>query len=114
MKELSPSADPVTRSFIVKIDLPASIARPGQFGRLLLSVGGDESIYIPTAALVRRGQLELVYVVNAENVAVLKFVRTGRSLGDKIEILAGLESHDLVVTRGLTGLVDGDKVEVQP
>ncbi|MBK7143045.1 MAG: efflux RND transporter periplasmic adaptor subunit [bacterium] len=105
VKELSPSADPVTRSFIVKIDLPASIARPGQFGRLLLSVGGDESIYIPSAALVR---------LNAENVAVLKFVRTGRSLGDKIEILAGLESHDLVVTRGLTGLVDGDKVEVQP
>jgi RND family efflux transporter MFP subunit len=114
VKELSPSADPVTRSFIVKIDLPASVARPGQFGRLLLSVGDDQAIYIPSAALIHRGQLELVYTVSAENVAVLKFVRTGRTLGDKIEILSGLENHDRVVVSGQTGLVEGDKVEVQP
>ncbi len=114
VKELSPSADPVTRSFIVKIDLPASIARPGQFGRLLLSMSGDESIYVPRAALVKRGQLELVYVINAESVAVLKFVRTGRTAGEKVEILAGLNEHDHVVVSGLTGLMDGDKVEVQP
>ena len=113
--ELSPSADPVSRTFIVKIGLPAVPGlRPGQFGRLQLASGGDETIFIPRAALVKRGQLDLVYVVNTDNRAMLRLVRVGRQLPDRLEILAGLRENERVVIDGQRDLSDGDSVEAKP
>ena len=111
--ELSPSADPVSRTFTAKIGLPSAPGlRPGQFGRLQLSAGGDETIFIPRVALVKRGQLDLVYVVNAESRAMLRLVRVGRQFPDRLEILAGLRENERVVTDGQRDLSDGDSVEV--
>lgn len=113
--ELSPSADPVSRTFTAKIGLPSVPGlRPGQFGRLQLATGGDETIFIPRSALVKRGQLDLVYVVNAESRAMLRLVRVGRQFPDRLEILAGLRENERVVTDGQRDLSDGDSVEVRP
>ncbi len=113
--ELSPSADPVSRTFTAKIGLPSVAGlRPGQFGRLQLAAGGDETIFIPRKALVRRGQLDLVYVVNAESHAMLRLVRVGRQFPDRLEILAGLREYERVVVEGLRDLSDGDSVEAKP
>jgi len=113
--EISPSADPVSRTFTVKIGLPAVAGlRPGQFGRLQLSAGGDETIFIPRRALVRRGQLDLVYVVNADNRAMLRLIRIGRQFPDRLEILAGLRENERVVIEGQRDLSDGDAVEAKP
>jgi len=112
--ELSPGADPVSRTFMAKIGLPSVVGlRPGQFGRLQLAAGGDETIFIPRSALVKRGQLDLVYVVNAENRAMLRLVRVGRQLPDRLEILAGLRENERVVTDGQRDLSDGDSVEAK-
>jgi hypothetical protein len=88
--------------------------RPGQFGRLQLSAGGDETIFIPRRALVRRGQLDLVYVVNADNRAMLRLIRIGRQFPDRLEILAGLRENERVVIEGQRDLSDGDAVEAKP
>ena len=88
--------------------------RPGQFGRLQLASGGDETIFIPRAALVKRGQLDLVYVVNTDNRAMLRLVRVGRQLPDRLEILAGLRENERVVIDGQRDLSDGDSVEAKP
>jgi RND family efflux transporter MFP subunit len=115
VEEVSPSADPVSRSFGVKVHLPtASGVRPGQFGRLQLAAHGDETIFIPRTALVRRGQLDLVYVVSSEKKAMLRLVRIGREFPDRLEILAGLKENERVVTSGHVDLSDGDLVEEQP
>lgn len=112
--ELSPSADPVSRTFTAKIGLPSVAGlRPGQFGRLQLSAGGDETIFIPRKALVKRGQLDLVYVVNDGNRAMLRLVRVGRQFPDRLEILAGLRENERVVTEGQRDLSDGDAVEAK-
>jgi RND family efflux transporter MFP subunit len=113
--ELSPSADPVSRTFAAKIGLPSVAGlRPGQFGRLQLSAGGDETIFIPRKALVRRGQLDLVYVVNAESRAMLRLIRIGRQFPDRLEILAGLRESERVVIEGQRDISDGDLVEAKP
>ena len=113
--ELSPSADPVSRTFAAKVGLPSVAGlRPGQFGRLQLSAGGDETIFIPRKALVRRGQLDLVYVVNAESRAMLRLVRIGRQFPDRLEILAGLREGERVVIEGQRDISDGDLVEAKP
>ncbi len=111
--ELSPSADPVSRTFTAKVAIPAMAAiRPGQFGRLQLVAAGDQTIFIPRNALVQRGQLDLVYVVGDNQRAALRLVRIGRQFPDRLEILAGLRENERVVVEGQRDLSDGDSVRV--
>jgi len=115
VEELSPSAEQESRTFRARIILDSyARVRPGQFGRLLLSVGSEESLLIPDRALVRRGQLELVYVAMPDSSARLRLVRTGRRFQNKYEILAGLSDGEKVVISDPATLSDGDRIEVRP
>ena len=113
VEELSPSADPMSRTFTVKIGLPnIRMLRPGQFGRLLLpSETEDATLFIPRSAWVRRGQLDLVYVVTPDNRAMLRLVRIGRQSDGKLEILSGLRENEKVVISDQRDLLDGDRVQ---
>ncbi len=110
--ELVPAADPATRTFLVKIDLPRGLAglRSGLYGRARFDVGRARALLVPRAALTERGQLESVLVVDDGGVARLRLVRTGRAHGDRVEILAGLTAGDRVVTGGAP-VADGQRVE---
>jgi RND family efflux transporter MFP subunit len=112
--ELAPSADPNSRTFLAQLDLPvADGIRAGQFGRALLPLGERTVLRVPAAAVVTRGQLELVFVVRA-NRAELRLVKTGRSAGDHVEIVSGLDPNEVVVVAGAAGLQDGQPVQPQP
>jgi RND family efflux transporter MFP subunit len=113
VEEISPSSDPMSRTFSVKLSLPESARiRPGQFGRLLLPTeGGDVTLAVPRAAWVHRGQLDLVYVVTPDKRAMLRLVRIGRQFPDKLEILSGLREDETVVISDQRDLLDGDPVQ---
>lgn len=111
VSELSPSANPSTRSYDMKINLAeGSGARAGQFGRLLLSQNDAGGLTIPCDAIIHRGQLELVYIMNKEGSASLRYIRTGRVVGGKCEILAGLNDGETVIVSNLNAISDGQKV----
>ena len=113
--ELSPAVDQATRSFAAKIDIEQnSQLRPGQFGRLLLPISTDAAIHIPSESILRRGQLELVYVATAENRAALRMIRTGRENSGWTEILSGLNSGESVISTGAAKVSDGDWIEILP
>ena len=113
VSELSPAVDQATRSFIAKIDIEQNNQlRPGQFGRLHLPINTDAAIQIPNESIVRRGQLELVYVATAENRATLRMIRTGRTISGWTEILSGLNSGESVISSGADKLSDGDLIEI--
>ena len=84
----------------------------GQFARLLVPLAEGNAIRVPTSAVVQRGQLDIVFVV-ANQRAALHLVRTGKTVGDETEILAGLDAGDSVVTDGATLLIDGQPVAVK-
>ena len=117
--EVVPAVDPSTRTALVKLDLPAGApARPGGFVRVAVPHGSRTALAVPAAALVRRGQLELVFEsvrgAGAEGPhAALKLVRAGEPFrrpdrpGDWVEILAGVDEGAEVVVQGAAGLVDG-------
>ncbi len=112
--EISPTGDPNSRTFPVKLDLPAGIdMRPGQFVRIAVPVRDYEALIIPSAALVTRGQLQMVFV-NEKNIAKLRLVRTGREHTDGIEILAGLDGIETLVVEGADKLIDGQPLTVTP
>lgn len=110
--EVAPSADPNSRTFLVKIDLPEREGiRTGQFGRALLPTRQAEILRLPVEAVVRRGQLEIVFVVE-DLKARLRLVKTGKRFGDRVEVVSGLNSGETVVIEGATSLLDGQPVEV--
>ncbi len=112
--EMSPAADPNSRTFLVKLDLPgAGGLRSGQFGRVAVPVGEVNSIRVPAAALVQRGQMEMVFVV-ANNHAQMRLVKSGRRVGDEVEIVSGLDSGESIVTDGAVNLFDGQPVVIKP
>jgi multidrug efflux pump subunit AcrA (membrane-fusion protein) len=77
--EIVPAVDPVSRSVLVKLALPASPhLRSGQFGRAMVATAPERLLTIADGAVLRRGQLTLVMVADGER-AVLRMVRCGDS-----------------------------------
>ncbi len=62
-------------------------------------------------AVVERGALTSVWVVDSRNVARMRLVKVGRQAGDRLEILAGLSAGEKVVTAGVEKVVDGARIE---
>ena len=113
VREIAPTADPSTRTFRVKFDLPQTAGlKSGQFARLVVPVGESNSVRVPASAVVVRGQLEILFVITNQR-AQLHLVKTGRKIGDEVEILAGLDAGESVVIGGASLLVDGQPVEAK-
>jgi len=114
VSEVSPSADPVSRTLLVKLDLPESPElRAGMFGRLMVRTGEAKAVLVPSSALVQRGQMETLFVVE-RGVAHLRLVRSGRLRDGSVEVLAGIEPGETIVAEHPERLVDGQPVEVKP
>ncbi len=109
--EIAPNADPTSRTFRVKLDVPASPGLMlGQFARLIVPLGESTSMRVPTLAVVQRGQMELLFAVENQH-ARLRLVKTGRRVNDETEILSGLDSGDSVVVDNPGQLVDGQPLQ---
>lgn len=109
--EIVPKVDPVSRTFTIKLDIPSTGVRSGQFGRAMLPIGEKKGITIPGSAIVERGQLTSVWVVDRRNIARMRLVKPGNVFGDRVEILAGLSDGERFVIGGTEKVVDGAKVE---
>jgi multidrug efflux system membrane fusion protein len=108
-----PSVDPASRSFLVKVELPAdALLRSGLFGRALFARGERQGLLIPRTAVVDRGQLEGVYVLGADNIASLRYVALGKPLGPQVEVLSGLEAGERVVVEPRERDLAGKRIEV--
>lgn len=111
--EVSPAADAASRTFLIKLDLPQeSELRAGQFGRAAIPVGKADSIRVPAAAVLQRGQMETVFVFR-DGMAGLRLVKTGKRIGDEVEILSGLTPGEQTITTKPAALVDGQRVEAR-
>jgi len=96
--EIVPSADPGSRSFLVKVSLTDGTGLyPGMFGRLMIPIGQVDKVLIPLAAVTRVGQLDFV-VVKTQQGAVRRYVRLGQPGPDeRVEIISGLKAGDQII-----------------
>jgi RND family efflux transporter MFP subunit len=95
-----PSADPVSHSVSVRVPLPAmqSPAQPGQTVRVIFpGLGGGNGIWLPSRAVVQRGELSAAYVIQHNDI-VLRQLRLGRRVGGNVEVIAGLRQGERVAT----------------
>jgi RND family efflux transporter MFP subunit len=113
--ELAAAADPATRTVETRLAVPTGTAvRPGQFVRLLLPVPASRALLVPATALTLHGQMERVFVAGPDGRAILRLVRSGRTEGDRVVILAGLNENERVVTDPSATLREGQPLEVLP
>lgn len=103
--EISRAVDADARSFLVKLALPDTAGlRSGMFGRARFTGTPTRGLSVPAAAIVRRGQVTSVFVVD-KGVARLRLVNVRDT-----EVLAGLADGDAVILDPAPGLVDGRRV----
>ncbi|GMW00197.1 MAG: hypothetical protein AMXMBFR84_13350 [Candidatus Hydrogenedentota bacterium] len=112
VSEVVPSASESSRTFVVRIDIQT--VEPiisGMFGRARFITGQKETIQVPASAIVRRGQLASVYVVDESLVARMRLVTLGKANGDTVEILSGLDAGERIVVDGIDRVRDGCRIE---
>jgi RND family efflux transporter MFP subunit len=119
IQQIVPASNAQSRSFLVKIPLNNSGKLiSGMFGRIALPIGATkETLLIPTTALIQRGQLQGVYVVEnvedkaiSKTIAMMRWVKTGKTQDGQIEIVSGLKAGDRIVTSNIAQLSDGQAV----
>ncbi len=117
--EVQPTADPASRSSLVKIDLPEGlikkapgrILRSGLYGKARFAVGKKEIITIPHKAIFQRGQLLQVFAVDSSQMARLRLIKTGKIYGERIEVLSGLGEGEKIIVEGVERVNDGNRIE---
>ena len=110
--EIVPAADSTSRSFLVKIEMPSDPAlRSGLFGRAQFSRGERSSLLIPRTAVVERGQLQGIYVLDQNKVANLRYITLGKPSGGQVEVLAGLQAGETLIADPGGRELSGKKIE---
>ena len=98
----------------MKVDLPTDTRlRSGLVGRVEFSRGDRSSLLIPRSAVVERGQLQGVFVLDQNKVASLRYVTLGKPCGSTIEVLAGLQSGEFLVAKPGELDLNGKRIEAE-
>lgn len=98
VSEISAAADPFSHTLEVKAALPPQPGvLPGAFAWVEQACGEETLRLVPAAAIRQVGQLEEVLLARSGEAVQTRLIRTGRRLGDKVEVLAGLEAGDPVL-----------------
>lgn len=112
--QIVPAADAASRTFMVKIELPTDTRlRSGLFGRAQFSRGERRALLIPRSAVVERGQLQGIYVLDQNKVAGLRYITLGKAAGGEVEVLAGLQDGERLVAKPGAVDLNGKRIEVQ-
>ena len=113
VRMVAPTVDAQTRNGLVYVDLPAGgAAKAGMFARGEFEVGSGQGLTLPQTAVQLRDGFSYVLRVGADSKVTEAKVKVGRRVGDRIEIVDGLQADARVVASGGGFLGDGDTVRV--
>jgi RND family efflux transporter MFP subunit len=117
IREVAPSADPVTRTYAVRVTLP-NVPDAMRLGVIVLGrpdVEAGEVIRIPSGALLQTADAPAVWVVEGPDFQVhRRTVKVLRYDTDAVLVDEGLRKGDILVTAGINSLADGQKVRLPP
>jgi membrane fusion protein (multidrug efflux system) len=107
--------DPQTRTVVAELvaDNADHLIWPGNYATVQFQVPSDKSVLVvPEQALLFRDQGMQLAVVDADDKVHLKDVKLGLNLGQKVQILSGLEPTDRVIASPSAGILEGEKVQI--
>ncbi len=97
---ISPMVDSATRAIQARITVvnTAGLLKPGMYATVRLSTPARSVLTVPSSAVLRTGERNVVFIAMAQGRLVPQAVAIGRSAGDLTEILSGVEPGQRVVT----------------
>ncbi len=111
VRTIAPLVDVSTRNGLVYVDLPMSdVARAGMFARGEFELGTRQALTLPRSAVQLRDGFGYVHRVDEDGRVTESKVGLGQHMGDRVEILSGLEPDARVVASGGAFLGHGDRV----
>ena len=121
VSEVSISATNTGGQYLVKIDLGKTdnTVLSGMFVNVQFPVANkattsnSELLLVPESALVKQGQLTGIYTIGTGNVAILRWLRTGKNYGNQVEVLSGLSANEQYIVSADGKLYNGASVSVQ-
>ncbi len=111
-----PTIDARSHTFPVEIivDNKDEKLRPGMFARVTVNYGTNYRVVVPDNAVLKQvgADDKYVYVVNEDNTVTYTPVKLGVRMGDKYEIISGIDDGASIVTSGQTRLKNNIKVDI--
>lgn len=119
--EISPSAQMTGGQYVVKMAITGD--KTGLYSGMYVQVfipvdkpvqaNSSANVVIPAKALVHKDELVGLYTVSANNTAILRWVRTGKTVGDQVEILSGLAAGEGYVLEAASPLYNGAPLQIK-
>lgn len=112
VREVAGAADPTTRTFLVKADVPHDAAELGQSATVQAQVAAaDGALRLPLAAVAEHAGKSIVWLVDKASMTVREQpITVARADGDNLVVASGLKAGDTVVTAGAHALSPQQKV----
>lgn len=114
LREIAPEADPVTRSWRLKIgidDPPPQFWLGTTATASLAAASTDAAIRIPETAIKRTGDASSVWVVDpASNIVKARSVELGATADGLVEVRSGLAAGERIAIAGVNSLAEGQRV----
>lgn len=117
--EVSLSATNTGGQYMVKINLDKTGTEllPGMYTTVQFpvdkKVAETDKVLIPLSAVFTKGDLKGVYTISQQNTAVLRWVRLGRTYGDQIEVLSGLNPEEKFIISADGKLYNGSPISIK-
>jgi RND family efflux transporter MFP subunit len=119
--QINPSSEFTGGQYSVKISIPSTAMKnvyAGMFASVSIPVKGNsqvksDAVLVPSSAIVNRDELTGIYTLSANNTALLRWIRLGKTYGDKVEVLAGLSKEEKFISSSESKLYNGAAVAVK-
>lgn len=113
VRRVSPTIDVTTGNGLVYVDLPGETnLKAGLNISGFISVGKRKALVLPTSAVMEKEGNSKVLIVNGDNKTEAVEVKTGRTKDEWVEIIAGVDEHAKIVSKGQGILTIGDAVKI--
>lgn len=119
--QVNPSSQFTGGQYIIKISIPDTEKNDiyaGMYASVSIPVtesvqSNEETILVPTSAIVDRNELKGIYTVSVDNRAMLRWIRLGKIFGDKVEVISGLAIDEMIVNSSESRLYNGAQVIIK-
>jgi len=115
VRTVAPSVDPQTRVALVYVDLPPALAgnmplKAGMFASGRFELGASNALTVPQQSVIVRDGFSHVFRLNPDSRVSQVKVTLGRRLGERVEVVNGVNADTPIVVSGAGFLNDGDLV----
>lgn len=119
--QINPSSRFTGGQYIVKISIPETVSKDiytGMFASVSIAVknyhpANSDVPLVPLSAIVNRDELTGIYTVSTNYTAMLRWIRLGKTYGDKVEVISGLSKDEQFIFSAESKLYNGAPVTVK-